>query len=77
MTDKYPEFKVDGRIFPLWILHNFKKYKLEPFISSNLDDCNIKKNDDNEKNQILELKKYQAFIGSYLDYRSPYKDILL
>ena len=79
MSDKYPEFKIDGRIFPLWILHNFKKYKLEPVISSNLDDCNIikKNNDNNDKQQILELKKYQAFIGSYLDYRSPYRDILL
>ncbi len=79
MNNKYPEFKVDGRIFPLWILHNFKKYKLEPILSTNLDDCNIKKKDENEndKKQIYELRKYQAFIGSYLDYRSPYKDILL
>ena len=78
MSNIYPEFKVDGRIFPLWILHNFKKYKLESIISSNLDDCNIKKKiEDEDKKQIFELKKYQAFIGSYLDYRSPYKDILL
>ena len=25
----------------------------------------------------LELRKYQEFIGSYLDYKSPYHDILL
>lgn len=76
MVDKYPEFKIDGRIFPIWILHNFKKYKLEPVISTNLDDCNIK-NEELDNKQVFELRKYQAFIGSYLDYRSPYRDILL
>ena len=77
MNNKYPEFKIDGRMFPLWILHNFKKYNLDPIISNNLDDCNIKQNEDNNKKQIIELYKYQSFIGSYLDYKSPYRDILL
>ena len=28
----YPEFKLNGRVFPLWILKSFKKYKLDPII---------------------------------------------
>jgi hypothetical protein len=26
----YPDLKVNGRLFPLWILANFKKYALPP-----------------------------------------------
>lgn len=75
MTDFFPNFKKDGRLFPLWILQNFKKYKLDPLILTD-DDCNIKKNEYNNKN-VLELRKYQEFVGSFLDYRSPYRNILL
>jgi len=72
LTNKnvYPNLKVNGRIFPIWLLKNYKKYKLPEIIrKDNEDPCGIKTK--------LELKKYQEFIASYLDYSSPYHDILL
>ena len=60
----------NGRLFPLWIMMNFKKYELPEIIRKEGDDpCNIiiKK----------ELNKYQEFIGKFLDYRSPFKDMLI
>ena len=72
-TQNYIDFKVNGRLFPLWILYNFKKYKLKPIVKiPGEDPCNI-----SDKDEIFELREYQKFIGSYLDYRSPYHDILL
>lgn len=66
----YPNFKINGRIFPVWVLKNFAKYKLPDIIRKDDEDpCQIKTK--------LELRKYQEFIGSYLDYKSPYHDILL
>lgn len=66
----YPNLKINGRIFPIWILKNFAKYKLPEIIRKDDEDpCQIKTK--------LELRKYQEFIGTYLDYRSPYHDILL
>jgi ribosomal protein L32E len=66
----YPNFKLNGRIFPIWILKNFSKYKLPEIIRKDDEDpCQVKTK--------LGLKKYQEFITSYLDYRSPYHDILL
>jgi hypothetical protein len=66
----YPIFKINGRLFPIWILKNFAKYKLPEIIRKDDEDpCQIKTK--------LELRKYQEFIGSYLDYKSPYHDILL
>ena len=66
----YPNLKINGRIFPVWILKNFAKYKLPEIIRKDDEDpCQIKTK--------LELRKYQEFIGAYLDYKSPYHDILL
>jgi len=66
----YPNLKVNGRIFPIWLLKNFKKYRLPEIIRKDDEDpCSIRTK--------LELKKYQEFIASYLDYNSPYHDILL
>ncbi len=66
----YPNLRINGRIFPIWILKNFAKYKLPEIIRKNDEDpCQIKTK--------LELRKYQEFIGAYLDYRSPYHDILI
>lgn len=66
----YPNLKINGRIFPIWILQNFKKYKLPEIIRKNDEDpCQIKTK--------FELRKYQEFISAYLDYNSPYHDILL
>ena len=69
----YPDLKINGRLFPLWILKNFKKYKLDPIIKKEGEDpCNV-----STPSGIKELRKYQKFVGSYLDYRSPFKDILV
>jgi superfamily II DNA or RNA helicase len=69
----YPDLKINGRLFPLWILKNFKKYKLDPILKKEGEDpCNIL-----TLSGVKELRKYQNFVGSYLDYRSPFKDILI
>lgn len=69
----YPDLKINGRLFPLWILKNFKKYKLDPIIKKEGEDpCNV-----TTPLGIKELRKYQKFVGSYLDYRSPFRDILI
>jgi len=66
----YPNLKINGRIFPIWILENFSKYKLPEIIrKDDVDPCQVKTK--------LELRKYQEFISAYLDYKSPYHDILL
>nr|WBF70717.1 hypothetical protein [Megavirus caiporensis] len=68
--NKYVDLKNNGRIFPIWILHNFKQYKLPEIIrKDNEDPCNVKTK--------LELRKYQEFIGKYLGPESPYNSILL
>src|SRR6266567_1078350 len=68
--DEYISLKINGRLFPSWILKNFKKYKLPPIIrKENEDPCNI--------NEKLELRKYQEFIGKYLGPTSPYNEIML
>lgn len=71
-TDKntYPNLKINGRIFPVWILKNYAKYKLPEIIRKDDEDpCKIKTK--------LELRKYQEFLGAYLDYKSPFHDILI
>ncbi|XWV26150.1 hypothetical protein QJ857_gp0928 [Tupanvirus soda lake] len=68
--DQYVNLQVSGRIFPSWVLHNFKQYKLpEIFRRENEDPCNVETK--------LELRKYQEFIGKYLGPGSPYNEILL
>jgi hypothetical protein len=60
----------NGRIFPNWVMHNFKKYILPEIVRKEGEDpCNEK--------LLNELTTYQKFIASYLDYRSPFKDLLL
>ena len=73
----YPDLKINGRLFPLWIMNNFKKYQIEPIIRKEGEDPCNKKTDLTVEENIVELRKYQAFIGSYLDYKSPYKNILI
>lgn len=68
----YPNLKINGRLFPIWILKNFAKYKLPEIIRKDDEDpcqATIKTK--------LELRKYQEFAGAYLDFKSPYHDILL
>jgi len=72
--DKYSKKDIileeNGRVFPLWIMQNFKKYILPEIIRKEGEDpCNEKLSD--------ELTLYQKFVGSYLDYRSLFKDLLV
>jgi hypothetical protein len=68
--DKYIDLKINGRLFPSWVLANFPKFKLPPVIQDeNYDPCSRR-----EKER---LREYQVFVGKILDYNSPYKDILV
>lgn len=70
IRDKYIDFKINGRLFPSWILSNFSKFKLSDIITDeSYDACVIVGKD--------KLKEYQIFISKFLDYNSPYKDILI
>lgn len=74
-SGNYVDLKINGRLFPGWINLNFKKYKLEEmFNKPGEDPCN-KKADTGELK--LELRKYQVFMSQFLDYRSPFRDILI
>lgn len=69
MADKL-DLQVNGRLFPLWVMKNFKKYTLPEIIRKEGDDpCNEKLTN--------ELTMYQKFVGQYLSYKSPFKDVLL
>jgi SNF2 family DNA or RNA helicase len=60
----------NGRLFPSWILKNFKDYKLpEIFLDENNDPCNVETK--------KKLFKYQEFLGKYLDYKNIYKNLLI
>ncbi len=68
--DKYIDFKINGKLFPSWVMANFKKFKLpEIIIKDDEDPCSRKSK--------FELRKYQVFASQFLDYKSPYQDILL
>lgn len=68
--NQYIDLKNNGKIFPSWVLHNFKKYKLPViFRKENEDPCNVEAK--------IELKKYQEFISKYMGPLSPYHSILI
>ena len=63
--------EVNGRLFPSWILQNFKKYHLEEIKRvAGSDPCAV-------KDESIALRKYQEFVGKFMDYRSPYKSVML
>jgi len=67
---KYIDFKINGRLFPTWILANFAKYKLpEVKRDPDFDACREKQKEG--------FKQYQLFISTILDYNGPYKDLLI
>ena len=70
IREKYIDIKINGRLFPSWILANFPKFKLpEIFQDDSYDACEMK--------QEVRLREYQIFISKFLDYNSPYRDILI
>jgi len=75
--NKYIDLKIHGRLFPSWVLANFKDYKLPEIIrKAGEDPCN-KKDKGGVKRMAHELRKYQEFASQYLDYMSPYRNILI
>jgi len=67
----YINLEVNGRLFPSWIMQNFKKYHLDPIKREvGSDPCAIK-----EEN--IKIRKYQEFVSKFMDYQSPYTSILL
>jgi superfamily II DNA or RNA helicase len=62
--------KQNGRLFPSWIMQNFKKYILPEV---------VRKEGDDPCNEVRQsgLTLYQQFIGQYLNYESPFKDMLV
>jgi len=78
--NKFIDLKTNGRLFPTWMLANYKKYKLPEIINNDgADPCNQNISDKKEQNVLIKrnFKDHQLFISKYLDYRSPNKDMLL
>ena len=69
--DKYIDLKINGRLFPSWVLSNFRQFKLPDMIKTDGDPCNA-----SDSKAKLELRKYQLFFTKFLDFNSPYKNIL-
>lgn len=64
------KLEVNGRIFPHWVIHNFKKYTLPKILlKEGQDPCDQKLGN--------ELAPYQKFLGQYLRYDSPFRDMLI
>jgi len=60
----------NGVIFPNWVMSNFKQFILpEIKYKPGEDPCNEIK--------IEEVTLYQRFVGQYLNYQSPFKDMLI
>ncbi len=68
--DKFIDLKLNGRLFPSWVLNNFSKFKLKDIITDESYDACATIGPD-------KLREYQIFLSKYLDYNSPYKDILI
>jgi superfamily II DNA or RNA helicase len=76
--NNYIDLKTNGRLFPVWVLHNFKKYNLPPIIyESKEDPCLEMSKDNSTKENLKQLRLHQKFLTSFFDYRSPYKDVLI
>lgn len=72
MNKNYPILTQNGKLFPSWVIKNFKKYKIprEENIEDGLDVCNVKR-------EKLNLRNYQLFLSKFLDFNSPFNSILI
>ena len=62
MNDEQINLKINGRLYPTYVLSNYKQYTLEKnVVQEGIDVCNIK-----NESKKLELKMYQKFIVSFL-----------
>ena len=60
----------NGRLFPSWVMKNFKDYILPEIIRKEGDDpCNEKRAEG--------LTLYQQFVGQFLNYQAPFKEMLI
>ena len=60
----------NGRLFPSWVMKNFKQYILPEIIRKEGEDpCN--------EERAKGLTLYQQFVGQFLNYQSPFKDMLV
>ena len=66
----YPILTQNGKLFPSWVINNFKKYKIpkDENIDDNMDLCNIKLEKQN-------LRNYQLFLSKFLNFNSPFNSI--
>lgn len=71
MNTKQPQLTQNGKLFPSWVLHTFKKYKLPIIDQTSEDMCNQNKKDGNE------LREYQKFLWAFMNYESHYNSMLL
>jgi hypothetical protein len=67
------DLTTNGRLFPTWLTNHFKRFKLpEIMIDPDEDPCKptgVKGG--------YELRKYQQFVGEYMNYKSKHKSMLL
>lgn len=69
----YIDLKVDGQLFPSWILENFSQFRLEPIQRREGEDPCLPADPDAQR----QLRQYQEFLGRYMAPTSPYRNILL
>lgn len=70
MNRRFVDLTINGRLFPSWILANFKKYKLPSFkLDETIDPCS--------KSVEKGFRLYQQFLAKYLTYDSPYHNMLI
>ena len=68
--NNYVDLRLNGRLFPTWVMMNFKKYTLPDIIrEEGVDPCSVKGK--------YGLRTYQKFLSSYLSFKSPFRDILV
>lgn len=75
--DKYVDLTRNGRLFPSYIDLNMKKYELEDILNlaTGNDPCNVK--EDPGSTVKGQIRAYQALMGEFLSYNSPWKNVLL